>query len=168
MYNLEKIKQNIFANGSITSRDISDLRKIVYQDGQVNRVEADFLFDLRKGILNFGNLREWDNFFIQAICDYLLNGKSSHNTIEDEDVSWLINKIGEDKCIDKVEQELLFKLSSKVKHFPSDLKEIQNHTNIAYDLGCKALSMLCRNSKTGRSLQFGVNKVGCRKNKIID
>ena len=153
MYNLEQIKQTIIANGSITSSDIPDLRKIVYKDGRVSREEADFLFDLRKEILNFGNLKEWDIFFIQAICDHLL--EESHDTITDDDVSWLIDKIGADKYIDHIEQELLCKLSSKVKYFPS------------YDLGCKILSLLCRNSKTGRSLQFGINKVGCRKNKIV-
>lgn len=165
MYNLEQIKQTIIANGSITSSDIPDLRKIVYKDGRVSREEADFLFDLRKEILDFGNLKEWDIFFIQAICDHLL--EESHDTITDDDVSWLIDKIGADKYIDHIEQELLCKLSSKVKYFPSNLKAIQEHTNIAYDLGCKILSLLCRNSKTGRSLQFGINKVGCRKNKIV-
>ena len=45
MYNLEQIKQTIIANGSITSSDIPDLRKIVYKDGRVSREEADFLFD---------------------------------------------------------------------------------------------------------------------------
>lgn len=166
MYNLEQIKQTIIANGGITASDIPDLRKIVYKDGRVSREEADFLFDLRKEILNFGNLKEWDNFFIQGICDYLLESKS-HDTIADDDISWLIVKIGEDKYIDRVEQELLYRLSSEVKYFPSNLKSIQKHTNIAYDLGREILSFLCRNSKTGRSLQFGINKVGCRKNKII-
>lgn len=166
MYNLEQIKQTIIANGSVTSSDIPDLRKIVYKDGRVSREEADFLFDLRKEILNFGNLKEWDNFFIQAICDHLLKDKS-HDTITDDDVFWLIDKIGEDKYIDHVEQELFYKLSYKVKYFPSNLKAIQKHTNIAYDFGRKILSLLCRNSKTGRSLQFGINKIGCRNNKII-
>ena len=133
MYNLEQIKQTIIANGSITSSDIPDLRKIVYKDGRVSREEADFLFDLRKEILNFGNLKEWDYFFIQAICDHLL--EESHDTITDNDASWLIDKIGEDKYIDHIEQELLCKLSSKVQYFPSNLKAIQEHTNIAYDLG---------------------------------
>ena len=165
MYNLKQIKQTIIANGSITSSDIPDLRKIVYKDGRISREEADFLFDLRKEILNFGNLKEWDNFFIQAICDHLL--EESHDTITDDDVSWLIDKIGADKYIDDAEQELLLKLSSKVKYFPSSLKKIQKHTRIACDLGRKVLSFLCRNSKTGRSLQFGINKVGCRKNKIV-
>lgn len=166
MCNLEQIKQTIIANGSITSSDIPDLRKIVYKDGRVSREKADFLFDLRKEILNFGNLKEWDNFFIQAICDHLLEDKA-HGTITDDDVSWLIDKIGEDKYIDRIEQKLLCELSSKVKYFPSNLKAIQEYTNVAYDLGRKILSLLCRNSKTGRSLQFGINKVGCRKSKII-
>lgn len=37
MCNLEQIKQTIIANGSITSSDIPDLRKIVYKDGRVSR-----------------------------------------------------------------------------------------------------------------------------------
>lgn len=167
MYNLEIIKQNILTNGCITPSDIPDLRKIVYRDGRVCRKEADFLFDVRKDLLNFDNLKEWDDFFIQAICDHMLDDPTSHNTINSEKVSWLIERIGEDKYIDEVEQELLHRLSIKTKHLPSNLKKIQGHTSIAYDLSRKALSFLCRNSKTGRSLQFGVNKAGHRKNKIL-
>lgn len=167
MYDLERIKQYILTNNSITLSDIPDLRKIIYKDGRVNREEADFLFDLRGGLLNFGNLKEWDEFFIQAICDHMLDTPTSYNTIESEKVAWLIDRIGEDKYIDEVEQELLRRLSIKTKHLPSDLKKIQEHKSIAYDLSRKALSFLCRNSKTGRSLQFGINKAGHRKNKIL-
>lgn len=138
MHDLKQIRQNILANGSITLSDIPDLRKIVYKDGRVSRKEADFLFDLRGELLNFGNLKEWDEFFIQAICDHLLED----NILEADEVSWLIERIGEDKYIDEVEQELLHRLSAKAKSFPSDLKKIQEHTSIAYNLGRKALSLL--------------------------
>lgn len=167
MYNLELIREKILANGSITFSDIPDLRKIVYRDGRVSREEADFLFGLRRDLLNFGNLKAWDEFFIQAICDYVLDDKTSHDSISDEKASWLVEKIGEDKYVDEVEKELLYRLSHKAKHFPVNLKRIQEHTSIAYDLGRKILSLLCRNSKTGRNLQFGINKIGCRNNKII-
>lgn len=168
MYNLEQIRQTILTNGSITLSNIPDMRKIVYRDGRVNKMEADFIFSLRKELLNFGNLKVWDEFFIQVICDYILDGNASHNSIGSEKVSWLIENIGEDKYIDEVEQELLNRLSIKVKHFPSDLRKLQEHTSTTYDLGRKILSFLCRNSKTGRSLQFGINKVGDKKKRILD
>ena len=167
MYDLEKIKQNIIESGSITKEDVVELRKIVYLDGRVSRREANFLFDLRKDLFDFGNLAEWDEFFIQAICDHVLDDRTSPEAVDNREAEWLIEKIGEDEVIDKVEQELLRRLRAKAKHFPTNLKQIQKHTSIAKDLGRKILQMLCHNTHTARALQYGVNITGQRKKIII-
>lgn len=163
MDNLERIRKAIVASGSITAWDVSELRDIVYTDGKVGQDEAEFLFKLRKELNDFGNLKDWDNFFIQAICDFVLDDKRSPEAIDDLEAKWLIEQIGEDGIIDDVEQRLLKRLSKEAKRFPGDLQEIQKHTSIAKDLGKKIFLMMCGNTKTMRTLEFGVSRTGDRK-----
>ncbi len=163
MDNLERIRKAIVASGSITATDVVALRDIVYTDGKVLPDKAEFLFKLRKELNDFGNLKDWDNFFIQAICDFILDDDRSPEAIDDLEAKWLIEQIGEDGIIDDVEQKLLKRLSKEAKRFPSNLREIQNHTSIAKDLGKKIFLLMCGNTKTMRTLEFGVSRTGDRK-----
>lgn len=163
MNNLEDIRKAIVASGSITASDVVALRDIVYKDGKVEQDEAEFLFKLRKDLNDMGNLRAWDNFFIQAICDFILDDDRSPEAIDDLEARWLIEQIGEDGIIDDVEQKLLKKLRKEAKYFPNGLQEIQKHTSIAKDLGKKIFLLMCGNTKTMRAMEFGVTKTGERK-----
>lgn len=163
MDTLEDIRKAIVASGSITAEDVVALRDIVYTDGKVEQDEAEFLFRLRKELNDLGNLKAWDNFFIQAICDFILDDERSPEAIDDLEATWLINQIGEDGIIDDVEQKLLKRLRKEAKRFPSGLQEIQKHTSIAKDLGKKIFLLLCGNTKTMRSLEYGVSRTGDRK-----
>lgn len=163
MDNLERIRKSIVASGSITVTDVVALRDIVYIDGKVLSDKAEFLFKLRKELNDFGNLKDWDNFFIQAICDFILDDDRSPEAIDDLEAKWLIEQIGEDGIIDDVEQKLLKRLSKEAKRFPDNLREIQKHTSIAKDLGKKIFLLMCGNTKTMRTLEFGVSRTGDRK-----
>lgn len=166
MDNLTAIREAIVQSGSITADDVVALHDIVYTDGKVEQAEAEFLFSLRKELNDLGNLSEWDEFFIQAICDFLLDDDHSPEAIDNWEATWLIDQIGEDGIIDDVEQKLLKKLRKDAKHFPSNLQAIQKHTSIAKDLGKKIFNLLCGNSKTMRSMEFGVSRTGARKESV--
>ena len=163
MDNLEAIRKAIVASGSITATDVAELRDIVYTDGKVEQKEAEFLFKLRKELNDFGNLKAWNEFFIQAICDFILDDERSPEAIDDLEATWLIEQIGEDGIIDDVEQKLLKRLRKEAKRFPSGLQEIQKHTSIAKNLGKKIFLLMCGNSKTMRAMEFGVTRTGERK-----
>lgn len=83
MENLEDIRKAIVASGSITASDVVALRDIVYTDGKVEQAEDEFLFKLRKEFNDFGNLKEWNSFFIQAICDFIWDGERSPEAIDE-------------------------------------------------------------------------------------
>lgn len=166
MDSLDNIRKAIVASGSITASDVVALRDIVYTDGKVEQAEAEFLFKLRKELNDFGNLKEWNGFFIQAICDFVLDDERSPEAIDELEATWLINQIGEDGIIDDVEQRLLKKLRKEAKHFPATLQEIQKHTSIARDLGKKIFLLMCGNTKTMRSLQYGINRIGEKKESV--
>ena len=166
MDNLEYLRKEIVASGSITADDVDVLRDIVYSDGKVEREEAEFLFKLRKELNDYGNLREWNNFFIQAICDFVLDNDRFPNAIDDKEAIWLIDQIGEDGIIDDVEQKLLKRLSKEAKRFPRSLQEIQKHTSVAKDLGKAIFLFLCGNTKTLRAKEYGVTCTGHRKTSV--
>lgn len=163
MNNLDDIRKAIVASGSITASDVAELHDIVYKDGRVEQAEAEFLFQLRKDLNDLGNLKEWDDFFIQAICDFILDDERSPEAVDEIEAAWLVEQIGEDGIIDDVEQRLLKRLRNKAKHFPGNLQKIQKHTSITRNLGKKILMLLCGNTKTMRSMQYGVTCTGARK-----
>ena len=163
---LERLKKAIVASGSITAEDVSALHEVIYTNGKVEQEKAEFLFQLRKELNDLGNLTEWDNFFIQAICDFILDDERSPEAIDDGEAIWLINQIGENGYIDLVEQKLLKRLRKEAKHFPNSLQEIQKHVNIAKDLAKRIFLLLCGNSKTMRSMEFGVSRMGHRKDSV--
>lgn len=163
MCDFENIRAAIVASGSITPNDIDTLRSIVYSEGKVDQNGAEFLFKLKKELGDFGNLNAWNDFFIQAICDFILDDDRSPDAIDDLEAIWLIEQIGEDSIIDNVEQRLLKRLRKEARRFPSSLQEVQKHTSIAKDLGQRIFLLLCRNSKTMRTMEYGVNRTGERK-----
>lgn len=166
MEELDRIRTAIVGSGSITAGDVSALRDIVYKDGKVEKAEAEFLFRLKKELDDLGNLKDWNHFFIQAICDYILDDERSPEAVDDEEARWLIDQIGEDGIIDEVEQKLLGKIRTEAKHFPKGLQEIQKHTSVAKNLGMKIFRLLCGNTKTMRSMEFGVSRTGGRKESV--
>ena len=163
MDKLEDIRKAIVESGSITASDVVALHDIVYTDGKVEQDEAEFLFKLKKELNDFGNLKEWNHFFIQAICDFILDDERSPEAIDNLEATWLIEQIGEDGIIDEVEQKLLKRLRKEAKHFPTGLQEIQKHTSIAKNLGKKIFLLMCGNTRTMRSMEYGVSGTGERK-----
>ena len=160
---LEQLKDNIIRSGGITSSDVRQLRDIVYTDGKVNDDEANFLFALKKEMDTFISLPAWEDFFVCAICDYILDDDRSPEAVDEIEAKWLVEKIGEDSKIDEVEERLLKEIKAKAKRFPDNLKEIQKHTSISKKISRAILRMLCGNTKIARSFQTGMAKSGERK-----
>ncbi len=160
---LEELKKNIVRSGGITPGDIRQLRDIVYTDGKVNDEEANFLFALKKEMGTVVSLPAWEDFFVKAICDYVLEDDRSPKTVDEREARWLVEMIGEDSKIDDVEERLLKEIKAKAKHFPDNLQEIQKHTSISKRLGKAILRILCGNTMTARSFQMGMSKTGERK-----
>lgn len=163
MKDLDLLKERIIRSGGITYSDVRQLRDIVYTDGKVNDEEANFLFALKKEIDTFVSLPAWEDFFVRAICDYILDDDRSPEAVDEIEAKWLVEKIGEDSKIDEVEERLLKEIKAKAKRFPDNLKEIQKHTSISKKIGRAILRMMCGNTKTARSFQTGMAKTGERK-----
>jgi len=86
-----------------------------YEDGKIDREEADFLFELNDAVSGKDNHYSWKDFFAKAITDHVLKDDKSYGTVDDEEADYLISRIQKDGKIDEVEQALLLKIIDKAK-----------------------------------------------------
>ena len=119
--NLQQLKKELLADGKIDAEEVKKLREVLYADGQIDEEEANFLFELNDAVSGKKNDPAWNQFFVQAISDYLLNDEKSPGVIDEEEGKWLVEKIGADGQVDGVEKELLINLKKRAKSMPSSV-----------------------------------------------
>lgn len=118
---LEELKKDLLADGKIDAEEVNKLREVLYVDGKIDQVEADFLFELNDAVSGKPNDSSWNQFFVEAISDYLLNDEKSPGVIDNEESKWLVEKIGADGQVDGVEKELIVNLKKRAKSMPSSV-----------------------------------------------
>ena len=116
---LEELKTELLADGKIDAEEVNKLRDVLYSDGKIDQEEADFLFELNDAVSGKSNDSSWNQFFVEAISDYLLNDEKSPGVIDDEEGKWLVEKIGADGQVDGVEKQLLSHLKTNAKKVPA-------------------------------------------------
>lgn len=127
MADFEKLKKDLLEDGIIDANEVKRLKELLYEDGVIDKDEANFLFELNDAISGKDNAPEWREFFIQAICDFLLKDEVSPGEIDPEEELWLINKINNDGQVDDVEKDLLVALKDQSKNFPRALEDLLNN-----------------------------------------
>ena len=120
---LQEMKKSLLADGIIDAEEVVKLKEVLYEDGKIDKEEADFLFELNDAVSGKKNDTTWNSFFVQAIADFLLKDEKSPGEIDTEEAAWLVDKIGADGKVDEVERTLLLKLEKEAKSFPNSLKD---------------------------------------------
>lgn len=115
---LEELKKDLLADGKIDQEEVELLRKAIYADGKIDQEEADFVFEINDAVSGKKNDPVWNPFFVQVISDYLLKDEKSPGIIDEEEGTWLIEKIGADGQVDGVEKQLLNHLQKHAKKMP--------------------------------------------------
>lgn len=124
MATLQELKNELLADGVIDSAEVAQLKEVLYADGVIDREEADFLFELNDAVSGKANAPEWNDFFTQAICDFLLNDETSPGEIDADEEAWLIAKVNNDGQVDEAEKALLRAIKARAKAFPSALEAL--------------------------------------------
>lgn len=124
MADFEKLKKELLEDGVIDANEVKKLKELLYEDGVIDKDEADFLFELNDAVSGKDNAPEWNEFFKQAICDFLLKDEVSPGEIDPEEELWLIGKITNDGQVDEAEKELLQALKDQAKSFPRALQDL--------------------------------------------
>ena len=124
MANLEQLKQDLLADGIIDAEEVKTIKEVIYEDGKIDKDEADFLFELNDAVSGKENAPEWKSLFIDAITSFMLEDEVSPNEIDDEEANYLYNQIKGDGQVDETERALLENLKAKSKNFPEILASL--------------------------------------------
>lgn len=110
---LEQLKAAILADGIIDAEEVRTINKAIYEDGKIDREEADFMFELNDAVTGKENHYSWKDLFVKAITDHVLKDDQSYGSVDDEEADYLIGKIQGDGKIDEIEQALLLRILEK-------------------------------------------------------
>lgn len=110
---LEQLKASILADGIIDAEEVRTINKAIYEDGKIDREEADFMFALNDAVTGKENHYSWKDLFVKAITDHVLKDDQSYGSVDDDEADYLIGKIQGDGKIDEIEQALLLKIIEK-------------------------------------------------------
>ena len=124
MSNLNDLKQSILADGVIDEQEVKLLRDVLYADGIIDSEEAEFLFELNNAVSGKDNHPTWATLFIDAISSYLLGDENSPNELDENEATWLIERIQGDRKLDEIEIALLNNLKSKAKKMPQSVIDL--------------------------------------------
>jgi hypothetical protein len=124
MANLEQLKNELLADGIIDSEEVKIIKAVIYEDGKIDKDEADFLFELNDAVSGKENAPEWKDLFVDAITAFVLEDEVSPNEIDEDEAEYLYNQIKGDGQVDDIERALLENIKAKAKSFPAKLASL--------------------------------------------
>lgn len=109
------------AGAAISAEDVLAVRRCVWPDGAVSAEEAEALFALNRSAGD--RAREWDDFFAEAMTDYVVNQTAPRGYVDEARAAWLIGQIDRDGApIDAAGVALVVKIVETALHCPQSLK----------------------------------------------
>jgi hypothetical protein len=109
------------AGGALSARDVLAIRRAVWPDGAVARAEAEAIFELHR--LATRPATEWNDFFIEAITDHVVNAAEPRGYVDEDSAAWLIGELDRgERAIGTVDLELVVKILEKAVNAPARLK----------------------------------------------
>lgn len=117
---LTGLLQQIQRQGTINDADILALRKSIFGDNAVTVSEADTLFAINN--IN-GKPEAWQEFFIDALTDFLVQQTMPHGYINQANAIWLMSHIDHDGLVEThTEIELLLNIMKRAHNVTDELE----------------------------------------------
>lgn len=123
MANLNDLKKAVIEDRKIDASEVAQIRQTIFEDGQIDKSEAEFLFDLNDKCSGADNHSSWATLFAEAICSFLLDDEKTPGEVDKKEAEWLLKKLQSDGKIDPAEKKLLLKLKKDAKKMPENLKD---------------------------------------------
>lgn len=120
-FEFAEMARHAAADRSISSEEVATLRRAGWADGKMTREEAEILFATQRAIDT--PAREWSDFFVEAIQNFVLNGTDPRGFASAEEAAWLIAQVEADgKVCSMTELELLTRIIERAQNVPETLK----------------------------------------------
>ena len=109
MSNLETLKKSLLADGTIDSAEVVQLHTEIFDDGVVDRAEADLMFDLNDATTDTvgGQCPEFCELFVKCISSFVLHDDVTPGAVDEEEATYLLNRLQGDGQVDANERALL-------------------------------------------------------------
>lgn len=105
----------------VSGDELADLRRLGWSDGRIGREEAEQLFGINCQLTE--RSREWADFFVEAIGEFVINGTAPRGYVSDEEGDWLIGSLDRDGRLESMaELELLVHVMERAENTPEKLK----------------------------------------------
>ena len=118
---LNELAEQFKAAGTISAEDTLALRRQMWPDGRIEIDEAELVFALNDSIAN--RSREWTDFFVEALCDYVVCQQAPKGYVDAAKAEWLVARISRDSKVESLgELELLVKVLETAAAVPASLK----------------------------------------------
>jgi hypothetical protein len=108
-FKLREIEERALARGWLDERDLEQLRRVLSDDWQVSRREADALLRLRQRVHD--RPPAFDRFFYEAVGNYLVRD----GRISAAEAGWLREMLYADRKVDDEERQFLRRLKDEVR-----------------------------------------------------
>lgn len=126
MKTLETLKKEILEDGVIDAQEVNEIEAVVYADGEIDKEEADFMFDLNDAVSGKDNHSSWNALFVKVITSFVLDDEGSNGEIDEDEAAYLVGQIQGDGQIDAAEKALLLNLKEKSGNLPDSLAKLLN------------------------------------------
>jgi hypothetical protein len=109
------------ADGTISPEEILILRRAGWSDGTIDADEAEAIFAVNDRIRE--PTPEWNDFFVEALSEFIVNGAEPAGCIDEAQADWLIARIDHDGALASMaELELVVKLFERASAVPDRLR----------------------------------------------
>ncbi len=121
---LKALVARVIEDGTVDIDEVHELRSTLYADAVIDTDEATALFEINNAVSgNPDNVSEWDDLFVEAITDYVLQDEVSPGSVDSEEAAFLIDQIGADGQTDALETRLLENIQAKATSIDPALVE---------------------------------------------
>jgi hypothetical protein len=115
------LAQRAAADAAISAEEIQSLRQAGWCDGWITPDEADAIVAAHDQITV--KTKEWSEFFVEALCEFAVNGVSPSGYVDDAGAEWLIARLNRDGRIDNLDElELVVRILEKARNVPDRFK----------------------------------------------
>jgi hypothetical protein len=110
-----------FVNGRpVSAQELRELRSEVWSSGSVSAAEAEKLMQMNRTVAPSA---EWTDFFVEAICEFLLSQGEPRGYVTEDEATWLLRHVNRDGCVENhSELELIVKLLEHAEYAPASLR----------------------------------------------
>lgn len=110
-----------FANRKpINAQELRALRGEVWGDGSVSAKEAEKLLAMNRFV---EPSREWTEFFVEAICEFMLSQGEPRGYVTEDEATWLLRHVNRGGHVEThAELELIVKLLERAEYAPPTLR----------------------------------------------